>query len=45
MLVQLAKTIWTKMDQIATNVKIFFASMNVTNSNMDPVQISTKVQK
>ncbi len=40
----MAKKIWTKMDQIVTNVQIFFASMSFTNSNMDPVQIPTKVQ-
>ena len=32
------------MDQILTNIQIYFASMILTNSNMDPVQISTKVQ-
>jgi hypothetical protein len=32
------------MDQIATKVQNFFASMIFTNSNMDPVQISTIVQ-
>ena len=32
------------MDQIATKVQNFFASMIFTNSNMDPVQILTTDQ-